>query len=94
MVESGGKLDDPMAEPDPLRALTGRCQEDLRSTRMRVLFQEVVLDCPDIVKAQVIGQLDLLECFLQELFLGPFVPRTGYLMLIEQTESHGTSLRD
>jgi hypothetical protein len=34
-----------------------------------VLLEEVVLDFPDVVEAEFVGEFDLLECVLQQLVL-------------------------
>ncbi len=57
----GRHLDDPVAEPDAAGALAGRGEEDLGSAGVRVLLQEVVLDLPDVVDPEPVGELDLVE---------------------------------
>ena len=52
-----------------LGALAGRGQEHLGRRGVGVLLEEVVLDLPDVVEAQAVGQLDLLEGFLEEAVL-------------------------
>ena len=44
-----------------LRPLAHRTEEDLGCRRVRVLLQEVVLDLPDVVEPEPVGELDLLE---------------------------------
>src|SRR2546423_9605806 len=89
MVDGRRKLDDAVAEPDPGGALARRSQEHLRRARVRVLLEEVVLDLPDVIEAERVGQLDLFEGVPQQLFLGPGGPRPGQLVLVEQSEPHG-----
>jgi hypothetical protein len=53
----------------------------------------MVLDLPDVVDADPLGQLDLLESVLQELVIGTYTrPRTRVLVLVEDPEAHGRSL--
>jgi hypothetical protein len=48
----------------------------------------MVFDLPDIVEAQGIGQLDLVERVLEQLQLQAFGPRPGKLVFIEDAKSH------
>ena len=43
--------------------------------RVRVLLEEVVLDLPDVVDAEPVGQLDLVERVLEQLVLAVLGPR-------------------
>src|SRR5688572_6970491 len=88
MVEVGRDLDDPMAEPDVLGPLACSRKEYLGCARVRVLLQKVMLDLPDVVKADLVRELDLLERVAQQLLLRPFVPGPRQLMLVEDPESH------
>ena len=78
-----------MSETDVLRALTARGQEHLGRRRVRVLFQEVVLDFPHHVDADLVGELDLRERVLEQLELGARGPRPRQLVLVEDPELHG-----
>lgn len=82
-----------MAEPDVLRALAARGEEDLGSARVRILLQEVVLDLPADVEAELVRQLDLLERVLYEPELVALFPRPGELVLVEDPELHGVPPR-
>src|SRR2546430_11199239 len=62
----GRELDDPVAQPDPARPLTGSGEEHLRRRGVRILLEEVVLDLPREVVAQPIGELYLVERLLQQ----------------------------
>src|SRR4051794_4107649 len=84
----GGELHDAMAQPDALGALAGRAQEDFRRRRVRVLLEEVVLDLPRVVVAELVGELDLAERILQQLVLALRAPRARQLMLVEDAEFH------
>ena len=55
---------DAVAQPDALRALRTGGEEDLGSGGVRVLFQEVMLDLPDIVDAEFVAEFDLCERLL------------------------------
>ena len=55
----GGELDHAVAEPDALGALAGGAEEDLGRGGVRVLLEEVMLDLPGVVVAQLVGELDL-----------------------------------
>jgi hypothetical protein len=61
MVERRRCLDDAVAEADVLGALRRGGEEDLRRGRVAVFLEEVMLDFPDIVDAEGVGELDLLE---------------------------------
>ena len=56
--------------------------------RMRELGEEVVLDRPDGVEAEAVGELDLLERFLVAAPLAALVVRLGDLQLVEEIELH------
>ena len=71
-----------------LRALAGGGEEDLGRARVRVLLQEVVLDLPDVVDAEPVGQLDLLERVGQQRLLVASRQRARELVLVEEAEPH------
>ena len=50
-----------MTDPDPLGVLSDGRQEDLGRGRRGEGPEKVVLDLPDVIKPDPIGQLDLLE---------------------------------
>jgi hypothetical protein len=56
-----------------------------------VFLEEVVLDLPRVVDAELVGELDLAERVLEELVLGPVVPGPGKLVLLEDSEFHDLS---
>src|SRR5256885_3947307 len=88
----GGELDHAVAEPDALGALAGGAEEDFRRGGVRVLLEEMVLDLPGVVVAQLVGELDLAERILQELVLALRTPRPGQLVFVEDAEFHGCIL--
>ena len=46
----------------------------------------MVLDLPDVINAEPVGELDLVERLLVELQLGIFLPRLRQLVLVEKPE--------
>ncbi len=60
---------------------------------MGVLLQEVVLDLPDVLHAEPVGQFDLFEGVGDELLLAGGAPGAGELVLVEDAELHGRSPR-
>jgi len=48
-----------------------------------------MFDAPRIVVAEPVGELDLVERFVNEAVLGACVPGFGELEFVEDTESHG-----
>src|SRR5580698_2375791 len=90
MVVAGRRLNDAVPETDVLRALADRPEKHLGGGRVAVLLQEVVLHLPDDVEPEPVGQLDLLECVLQEPVLVVLRPRTGQLVFVEDAELHAS----
>ena len=84
----GGELEDAVAEPDLLGALAGGGEERFRRRRVRILFEEVMLDLPGVVVAQPVGELELGQRVLIELVLVALFPRPRQLQLIEDAEFH------
>ena len=84
----GGQLDDAVTEADALGALAGGAEEHLRRRRVGVFLEEVVLDLPGVVVAQLVGQLDLVERIEMHLHLGMRFPGLGDLQLVEDAEFH------
>ncbi len=88
----GRELDDPVAQPDLLRALAGGAEEHLGGRAVAVLLEEVVLDLPRVVVAEAVGELDLVEAVLEQLVLAVVGPRAGELVLVEDPEPHGRAV--
>ena len=84
---------DAMAEPDALGALRAGGEEHLRRGGVRVFLEEVVLDLPDVVDAEPVGELDLVERVLDDAALGVLAPGPRQLMLVEHAEFHLASSR-
>src|SRR6266478_6928947 len=82
---------DAMAEPDLPGALRAGGEKDLGRRGVRIFLEKMVLDFPGIVDAEPVGELDLVERFLQQAVLGPLGPWPRQLMLIENAEFHGRS---
>ena len=87
VVERRRRLHDAVPEPDALRALRDRGEEQLGRARVAVLLEEVVLDLPHVVDAEPVGELALLEGLLQQLVLRVLVPRSRQLVLVEDAEA-------
>jgi len=49
----------------------------------------MVLDSPQVVDAEAVGELDLLQGVLQQAVLVAGRPRSRELVLVEDAESHG-----
>jgi hypothetical protein len=75
-------------EADALGALRQRAQEHLGGRAVRELGQEVVLDEPHGVEAELVGELDLLERLLVAAVLATLVVRLGRLQLVQKVELH------
>src|SRR5579862_1240086 len=88
MIVAGGGQHDSVAEPHLRGALTCRREENLGGARVRVLFQKVMLDFPNVGEAELVRQLDLIERVLNQLQLAFFLPRARELMFIEESKSH------
>ena len=88
----GGELHDAVAKPDVLGPLRRRTEEHFGCRRVRVLFQEMMLDLPGVVVAKPVGQLHLVERILIELAFIVRPPGARQLQLVEDAEFHGTSL--
>jgi hypothetical protein len=86
-------MDDAVAEADTLRALRDRRQKDLRGGRGAVFLQEMVLGLPDVIEAELIRELGLLQRLLphaQLVALVPLLPleRPGNVELELHAELH------
>lgn len=55
---------------------------------MRILFEEVVFDLPDIVETDAVGEFDLGECFSIDVVLAQDVLWTRRLHFVKQAEFH------
>ena len=85
---------DAVPEPHVLGALAGRREEDFGRRGVRVLLKVVVFHLKDVVEAEFIGELDLVERLLVDAQLGLRIPVVGIvglgeLQLVEQTKLHG-----
>src|ERR1700693_5875144 len=79
---------DPVTDANLFRPLAGSRQENLRRGRMRVFFEEVMLDFPHVVDAELVRELDLVERVTKQLQLRTLFPRTRQLMLIKSSQLH------
>ena len=82
-----------MAQADVGGALAGSGEEHLGGRAVAVLLEEVVFDLPDVVEAQSVGQLDLVEGVLEQLVLVALFPWPGNLVLVEDAELHRSDPR-
>ena len=55
---------------------------------MRVFLEKMVLDLPDVVDPQPIGELDLVERLVVKAQLAILAPGLRQLVLVEQAEFH------
>src|SRR5262249_19767330 len=89
MVELVREQRDPVSQPDALGALRDRREEDLGSGGVRELRQEVVLDLPDGVVAQLVREHDLFERLVVARVRGAGAVRLRHRELVEEVEFHG-----
>ena len=82
---------DAVAEADVLGALRAGGEEYLRRGGVRIFLEEMMLDFPGVVDAELVGEFDLLERLLEQPMLVALVPRPRQLMLVENAELHGRS---
>ena len=88
----GRELQDAVAQPDLLGALAGGRQERGGRGRVGVFLEEVVLDLPGVVVAQLVGELELGERILVEPVLVALLPGARQLQLVEDAELHALFL--
>src|SRR5262249_11687901 len=88
VVVFGRHQGDAVAEADLLRALRAGGEEHLGSGGGRIFLEEMVLDLPDIVDAELVGELDLVERLLVQALLRILGPGLRQLVLIEKPEFH------
>ena len=88
VVELRHADDDAVADADVLRLHRAGGEEQLGRRAVRVLLQEVVLDRPHRVEAELVGQADLLQRVQVHLPLGLVGPRPRYRQLVEDAELH------
>ena len=87
----GGELEDAVAEPDLLGALARGGEEGFRRRRVRIFFQEMMLDYPGVVVAELVGEFELRQRVLVEPELVALFPGPRQLQLIEDAEFHDVS---
>ena len=78
-----------VADPDALGLHRAGGEEELGRRAVRVLLEEVVLDGPDRVEAELVGQPHLLERVLVHLPLDAGRERPRHRQLVEDPEAHG-----
>ena len=85
--------DDTVADADALGLHRAGGEEEVGRGAVRVLLEEVVLDRPDVVEAQFVGEAHLLQRVLVGLSFRVARPGAGDRELHEQAEFHGHILR-
>jgi hypothetical protein len=90
IVEVEGQKPDAVGDPDIPGPLTDRAVEDFGRGAVRVFFEEVMLDFPNVIHPDVIGQFDLREGFPVGVVFAERVPRPRRLHLVQQAELHKT----
>ena len=91
---SGHAHDGAVADADPLGPGGDGGEEHLRRRAVAVALEEVVLDRPHPVEAQLVGEDRLLEGVRVHEALAAAVERRGHGELEEDAESHGPSIAD
>ena len=79
---------DAVTDADALRLRGDRGQEDLRRRAMRILFEEVMLDRPAIIEAQLVREDRLLDAVVVDALFGVAMPRPRHADFIEDAELH------
>ena len=88
VIELGNADHDAVADLDVLGQHGAGGEEQLRRRAVRIFLEEMVLDGPHMLEAQLVGQLHLLEAVVVD---GPLFfrcPRTRNGNLVEQAELH------
>src|SRR5262245_39918942 len=80
-----------VSDTEVLRPRRDRAVEHLRVRAVRELLEEVVLDGPEAMPAELVGEHRLLERVLVCAPLAALVPWAGDGNLVEQGELHSTS---
>ena len=88
VVELGDADHDAVPDADVLGLHGAGGEEQLGRGAVRVLLEEVVLDRPHLVEAQLVGQAHLLERVHVDRALALAVPGTGHGQLVEDAELH------
>ncbi len=53
-----------------------------------ILLEKMMFDQPHVIDADLVGQFDLIQRFLEAVVLGIRPPRAGQLMLVEDPKLH------
>ncbi len=70
----------------------GGGEKHLGGRIVRILLQEMVFIGPDVVEAEMVGDLHLGQRLLNQTVLGIRIPRAWQLQLVDQAEPHGLRL--
>ncbi len=72
-----------------------RCEQAARKISgrrgVRIFLEEMVLDFPGVVDAELVGEFDLVERLLEQPVFVALVPRPRQLVLVENAEFHDRS---
>src|SRR4029077_19250850 len=66
-------------------------EEQIGRRAMRIFLKEMMLNRPDLIEAQLVGEPHLLEAIIVDRALGLARPRPRHRDLIKQPELHGAS---
>src|ERR1017187_8742388 len=88
MIELGHAHDDAVTDAHFFGLHRARGQEQLGGRAMRIFFEEVMLDGPDGIEAELIGQRDLLEAVVVDGFFRFAAPWPRYGDFIEEAKFH------
>ena len=91
MVELGHADDDAVADADLLGLHGGGGEEELGRGAVGVFLEEVVLDGPDGVEADFVGDADLFEAAVVDLVLDVVLPGAGDGDFVEDAEAHAVT---
>src|SRR5215813_14817569 len=83
-----------MSDTNILSALGDRAIEHFRGWAVRVFFEKVMLDLPDIVHTDTIGEFDLRQCLPIGVVLAECVPGARGFHFIQETKFHMTLLSE
>ena len=93
MIELRHADDNAVTDIDLLGLHRTRGQEQLGRRTVRVLFQKMVLDRPDLIKADLVGQPDLFQGVHIHGPLGFPIPGTRHGQFVENTKLHDDLLQ-
>ena len=93
VVDLGQAEGDALADVDVLGLRGGGGEENFGGGGVAVLLEEVVLDLPDLVEAELVGEADVFERLVVGAPLGDVAPGALDGVLVEDAEFHGRPRR-